>query len=143
MRFVRTFIAVVLAIAAVHCLACCDEGEHTHVFGEWQTVKVATCSQLGEAVRVCECQEQDSKEIPIIPHTSVSVEAVAPTCTGSGLTAGEPCSVCSAVTVVQTEVAAKGHSWDNGVITKAPSPDGDLLHKRRISRTVRRVGILL
>ena len=59
-----------------------------------------------------------------IPHTEVVDKAVEPTCTETGLTEGKHCSVCSAVLVKQTIVPAKGHSWDSGKITVAPTCTG-------------------
>ena len=56
-----------------------------------------------------------------IPHTEVVDKAVEPTCTETGLTEGKHCSVCSAVLVKQTIVPAKGHRWDGGKITAAPT----------------------
>jgi hypothetical protein len=43
-------------------------------------------------------------------HTPVTDEAVAPTCTETGLTQGSHCSVCSAVIVAQETVPATGHT---------------------------------
>ena len=59
-----------------------------------------------------------------IPHTEVVDEAVEPTCTKTGLTEGKHCSVCNKVLVKQTIVPAKGHSWDSGKITIAPTCTG-------------------
>ena len=42
-------------------------------------------------------------------HTLVEIEGKDPTCTESGLSAGEKCSVCGTVTVAQTTLAAYGH----------------------------------
>ena len=52
-------------------------------------------------------------------HTEVIDEAIAPTCTETGLTEGKHCSVCGEVMVVQTTVGALGHNY-NAVVT---SPD--------------------
>ena len=54
-------------------------------------------------------------------HSSgtVTIPAVAPTCTATGLTAGKKCSACGAVTQAQTVVAAKGHTE---VTDKAVAP---------------------
>ena len=59
-----------------------------------------------------------------IPHTEVIDKAVEPTCTKTGLTEGKHCSVCNAVLVEQEVVKAKGHSWDSGKITIAPTCTG-------------------
>ena len=59
-----------------------------------------------------------------IPHTEVVDKAVEPTCTKTGLTEGKHCSVCKKVLVKQTIVPAKGHSWDSGKITIAPTCTG-------------------
>ena len=48
-----------------------------------------------------------------VTHTIVVDEAVAPTCTTTGLTEGSHCSVCNEVLVEQTVVAANGHKYDN------------------------------
>ncbi len=55
---------------------------------------------------------------PSGPHDEVTdEEAVAPTCTATGLTEGKHCSVCNKVMVAQTVVAATGHTFDEGKIT--------------------------
>ena len=43
-------------------------------------------------------------------HTVVTDDAVAPTCTSTGLTEGKHCSVCNEIIVAQTVIAAKGHT---------------------------------
>ncbi|MBE6719594.1 MAG: fibronectin type III domain-containing protein [Ruminococcaceae bacterium] len=54
-------------------------------------------------------------------HTAVNDNAVLPTCTEPGLTKGSHCSVCGKTLVAQTYVAAKGHKWNAGKITKQPT----------------------
>ena len=43
-------------------------------------------------------------------HTEVTIPAVAPTCTSTGLTEGKKCSVCNTVTKEQTTVAKLAHT---------------------------------
>lgn len=51
-------------------------------------------------------------------HTIVVDKAVAATCTHTGLTEGKHCSVCGEVLVKQEVIAATGHRWDGGTVTK-------------------------
>ena len=50
-------------------------------------------------------------------HTEVIDASVEATCTSTGLTEGRYCSLCNETIVAQQEIPAKGHSWDNGIIT--------------------------
>lgn len=52
-------------------------------------------------------------------HKAVKDAAVAATCETAGKTEGSHCSVCNTVIKAQTTVAALGHSWDGGKVTKA------------------------
>ena len=47
---------------------------------------------------------------PVHTHTVVIDQAVAATCTKSGLTEGKHCSVCKAIIVAQQEIKALGHT---------------------------------
>ncbi len=48
-----------------------------------------------------------------VAHKSAVTEAVAPTCTETGLTEGQHCSVCSEVLVAQEVVPMLGHTWSD------------------------------
>ena len=65
-----------------------DNTECQHAFGEWITVKEATCQEDGEAKRTCsKCSTEEKKSIDKTSiHTEVIDSAVAPTCTKTGLT---------------------------------------------------------
>ncbi|MDD6211844.1 MAG: leucine-rich repeat domain-containing protein, partial [Clostridiales bacterium] len=54
-------------------------------------------------------------------HKEVADAAVEATCTEAGLTKGSHCSRCKTVLVKQKTVAALGHEWDKGTITKEPT----------------------
>ena len=50
-------------------------------------------------------------------HTEVVDAAKAPTCTGTGLTAGSRCETCGEILVMQEVVSATGHTYENGICT--------------------------
>ena len=91
-----------------------DTAPHTHAFGDWAVTKNATCTEDGEKTRTCTCGEIESETIPAA-HTEKVISGKAATCTEAGLTDGKKCTVCNAVLVKQTEIAAKGHIYSNGV----------------------------
>ena len=84
-----------------------ETGDHTG--GTATCTKKAVCSECGKEYG------------ELAAHTEVADEAVAPTCTKTGLTAGKHCSVCGEVLVKQEVVAALGHSYGEWTETKAPT----------------------
>ena len=94
--------------------------EHTYEIVEYIPGYEPTCTEGGKAYHRCDCAENvyetDAKgsaivyDVAPLGHTEVIDEAVAPTCTATGLTEGKHCSVCSAVLVSQQVVDALGHT---------------------------------
>ncbi|MCM1441110.1 MAG: leucine-rich repeat domain-containing protein [Roseburia sp.] len=84
-----------------------------HNYSDWQEVKPATCIETGTERR--DCRNCEAFEIQstssLAPHTSVIDEAVAATCTETGLTEGSHCSVCGKVITAQYEVSKIFHAW--------------------------------
>lgn len=88
-------------------------GEHTEKVGAATCTAKAFCSLCGK-----EYGEYGA-------HIVETILAVPATCTATGLTEGKQCSVCGEIITAQKEVAAKGHSWDEGVITTQPTASAD------------------
>jgi len=76
-------------------------------------VKEATCTEVGytgdKVCKFCGIVMEKGKEIPMIEHTPMDVEAKAPTCTEPGVTKGTVCKVCKKVLDAQETVPALGH----------------------------------
>ena len=94
--------------------------EHTYEVVEYIPGYEPTCTEDGKAYHRCGCAENvyetDANgsaivyDVAPLGHTEVIDEAVAPTCTTTGLTAGEHCEYCETVFVAQEVVAALGHT---------------------------------
>lgn len=42
--------------------------QHIHVFGEWHTIKEATCTEEGKKARICACGEEEIRFVALLPH---------------------------------------------------------------------------
>ncbi len=127
MRTLKNLFITLLALVTICVLAACggenSEGGagnadnnppvHTHAFGEWETTKNATCTEVGELARYCSCGEVQSKPALALGHDEVSHEAKAPTCTEIGWDAYVTCSRCDYTTYA--EKAALGHTPKSAV----------------------------
>lgn len=80
---------LLLFILALSFTAC----GHEHVFGEWVTVKEATCTEEGVRERTCECGEKETEVIPMADHTYEEKVIEKKTCTKDGVIE-KTCKVC-------------------------------------------------
>lgn len=93
---------------------CGDIIEELHKWDDGQVTTAATHTTAGIKTYTCTaCTAKRNEIIPADGHTVVTDEAVAPTCTETGLTEGSHCSVCDEVLIVQQVVPAKGHTSTN------------------------------
>ena len=91
-----------------------------HSWDNGKVTKAATCTTTGTKTYTCtRCKKTRTETIAATGHKAVKDEAVAATCETAGKTEGSHCSVCNTVIKAQTTVAALGHSWDGGKVTKA------------------------
>lgn len=111
-----------------HTRTCKKDNTHIqtqpHDFGEWETVKEATCTEGGVTSRTCqscgavETAEGDAPTGHIFRDWVTVKEA---TCTEKG----EKSRTCVGCGIEEKEETgtATGHSWDNGKVTTAPTAD--------------------
>ena len=89
---------------------------HTHAEAVKENEVAATCTVAGSYESVVYCSvcnveiSRENKVVEALGHTEEVDQAVAPTCTTTGLTEGKHCSVCNEVLVAQTVVEALGHT---------------------------------
>ena len=85
-----------------------------HDYGSYVQTKAPTCTEKGTETATCSrCSAMTSRDIEALGHSVVKDEAVAATCTTSGLTEGSHCSRCDTVLEEQETVPALGHSWSD------------------------------
>ena len=93
-----------------------------HKWDEGKVTTAATCENAGVKTYTCTvCNATKTEAISATGHTSVDVPEKPATCTEPGYTVGTKCSVCGATLSGMEEIPAKGHSWNDGEITTAPT----------------------
>ena len=100
------------------CNGCTAKSDETYTYGKAldhnytsSTITTqATCSASGVLTYTCSCGSTKMEMIPKKAHTEVTDQAVAATCTTTGLTEGKHCSVCNTVIIAQETVPANGHT---------------------------------
>ena len=101
-----------------------DKSAHTPGEEEIENRQIASCEEGGSYDKVVYCTvchtelSRETVNVDKTDHTVVTDEAVAPTCTETGLTEGSHCSVCGKVIEAQQTVAKLGHSWSAYKVSK-------------------------
>ncbi len=57
----KLLLVVAFMLTLVFVLASCNNITHTHTYGEWTTIKDATCTSEGIQERTCDCGEKETK----------------------------------------------------------------------------------
>ena len=102
----KSLLALILIFSLCMLVACLPGGvnpppkdeenpQHTHVFGEWETIREATCTEEGEKRAECAtCNYVESESIPATGHDiGMWYTAKEPTCTEEGEKRGD-CKNC-------------------------------------------------
>ncbi len=95
--------------------------ENGHAWETEYTVdKAATCTEDGsKSIHCVNCDAtKDSTVVPATGHTEVTDDAVAATCTSTGLTEGSHCLVCGETLVAQQIVDKTEHTYGEWVTVK-------------------------
>ncbi len=123
-KFLPAFLVLLTVLCGMLGFAACEEKPtaHTeHTFGEWATVKEATCAEEGLRERTCtECAFKDTEVIPVDSTAHKwdggTVTASA-TCTTPGVKTFH-CTLDSAHTKTEeVPIDKDAHEWDNGTVT--------------------------
>ena len=94
-----------------------------HDYGEWVVIKKPTCTKYGLNKRYCKrCNdfEVDTPEPTGHQHTKI-IDQKPATCEEKGYTGDVYCEDCRVIIQDGKEIAATGHDWDDGKITKEPT----------------------
>ena len=110
--FKKLLVALSMTALAVFAGGCNNLQEQLckHSYGEDVVTVAATCEEDGELSRECEkCGHVETETIAALGHTEETVAAQAPTCTESGWTEYDKCSVCDELLTVKKDLPALGH----------------------------------
>ena len=111
-----------------------EKNVHKHSYTSAVT-KAPTCTTAGVRTYTCTAGDDSYTEsIPATGHKLTTLPAKAATCTATGLTEGQKCSVCGTVTVSQQTTPVLGHAMGNWVTTQAPTALADGVQTRTCSR---------
>ena len=94
-----------------------------HDYGEWKITKEATCTKYGTKKRICKrCNEYEIDVIDPTGHQHTKIiDQKDATCEEKGYSGDLYCEDCREIIQLGHDIAATGHTWDDGTITKEPT----------------------
>lgn len=97
----------------------------------------ATCTKNGSKEYTCsKCLDSYEVIVEATGHTEVIDEAVAPTCTSTGLTEGKHCDVCKEILVKQEVVKMADHNYQSGTCAECGAKDPDYEEEKPVKEPV-------
>ncbi|MBQ8208997.1 MAG: leucine-rich repeat protein [Clostridia bacterium] len=106
-----------------------NHNPHTHSYSS--SITESTCTENGYTTYTCSCGDTyTADEIPATGHTKATVKGYAATCTKTGLTDGEKCSVCGEVLTAQKEIPVLSHTFGEWVVATAPTASAEGIEER-------------
>ena len=119
----RTLIILVVAVFMTAC-------GHEHSFGEWSTVKEATCTEEGIRERSCKCGEKETESIAPSGHSFGEWKAVREaTCTEEGVRERS----CKCGEKESETIPATGHNFGEWIVVTEATCVSDGLRERTCS----------
>ena len=92
-------------------------------------VTAPTCTEQGYTTHTCHCGDVYADSyVDALGHTEANDEAIAPTCTATGLAEGKHCSVCNEILVAQEVISANGHTYESVVTDPTCTEQGYTTH---------------
>lgn len=105
----KTLAAGIIGFIAFGFIACDNTLPHEHSYGDWQTVKVPTCTENGKEERSCECGEKETRDVKAKGHSFGDWTTVEdPTCTEKGRKERS----CDCGEIDFEEILAAGHDLE-------------------------------
>lgn len=94
-----------------------------HDFREWKITKEPTCTKYGTKKRICKrCNEYEIDVIDPTGHQHTKIiDQKKATCEEKGYSGDLYCEDCRLIIQLGHDIAATGHTWDDGEITKEPT----------------------
>lgn len=94
-----------------------------HDYGEWKVTKEPTCTKYGTKKRICKrCNEYEIDVIDPTGHQHTKIiDQKDVTCEEKGYSGDLYCEDCRLIIQLGHDIAATGHTWDDGEITKEPT----------------------